>query len=433
MTWQDTMLCFGTVGLLLALLGTVSVVGRRYNWPGELQRKLIHVATGITALALPFVFAEPWPVLVLMGLAIIVMLLLRLPAVAERGIGSALHSVQRQSFGEIMLAAAVAILFMRSTDQPVLYVLPILILTISDAAAALAGVHYGRKTFQVERGIKSLEGSAIFFLISWLLALITLLLMSEVGRANVVLVSFVIALFATVVEAESWRGFDNLFVPVGVHLFLARYLDGSVVDLAWVALALGLVLIVCARLGPRIDLTEHAARASALLGFLILVASSVQNLLLPGVALAAHLYARTKRPCDSAFPDLDIIAGMAMISLFWLAFGEWHGLNAINLFNLTFAALALSLLATAGVTIVPAGLAAAALLTAAVIGVAELNEAAAQWHGPLWPWIAVAFVLSWSVPQLALGRFDEARSVRLGAVALCAPLILFISTLVSRT
>ena len=41
-----------------------------------------------------------------------------------------------------------------------LYVLPILVITLSDTASALVGTSYGRGAFAVEDGSKSIEGVA---------------------------------------------------------------------------------------------------------------------------------------------------------------------------------------------------------------------------------------------------------------------------------
>src|SRR6185369_12578223 len=124
-----------------------------------------------------------------------------------------LHDVQRTSYGEILLAIAVAFVFYFSIGRPVTYVLPIAVLTLSDTAAALVGVNYGRKRFTVEAGTKTLEGVAIFFLVTFILSSVILLLMTDIGRLNVVLLSAVVAAMSALIEADSWRGFDNLFVP----------------------------------------------------------------------------------------------------------------------------------------------------------------------------------------------------------------------------
>ena len=62
-------------------------------------------------------------------------------------------------------------------------------------------------------------------MVTWILAMVALLLLSDVPCANVVLLSLITASFATVVEADSWRGFDNYFVPVGVLFLCVRGVD----------------------------------------------------------------------------------------------------------------------------------------------------------------------------------------------------------------
>ena len=53
----------------------------------------------------------------------------------------------------------------------------------------MIGTRYGRKQFAVEAGTKSLEGVAMFFLVTWIVAMVLLLLMTDIGRINVVLLS----------------------------------------------------------------------------------------------------------------------------------------------------------------------------------------------------------------------------------------------------
>ena len=109
--------------------GTIDVVLNGYEWSAELQRKCVHVATGVYALSLPLTFSEPGPVLVLIGLVGVVLLVLRLPRFAHTGVGSTLHGVERKSYGELLLAVSVGFIFYFSVGKPVLYVLPITVLS----------------------------------------------------------------------------------------------------------------------------------------------------------------------------------------------------------------------------------------------------------------------------------------------------------------
>lgn len=414
-----------SVGGLLAAMAVVHVLAKRYNWPAEVQRKCVHVATGLYALTLPLTFSEAWPVLLLCSLSVLVMAVMRIPALAASRIGSTIHSVERKSYGEILLAVAVGFTFFRSLGSPVLFVLPILVLTFSDAAAALTGVRYGRRTFAVEDGAKSLEGTAIFFLVTVIIAMIVLLVMTDVPRVSVILLAFVVAAFGAQLEAESWRGFDNLFVPVGLHLFLQNHLTTPPIGLfVEAAMFLGLIggLIW---LAPSLGLTRHAARSYGVLAFLILSVTAPHNAILPLSAFAAFLFVRRVRPCRSQYPDLDFLAVMAGVAAFWLFAGELTGNNAINLYNLTFAGVAAVFIVLAVGRRVAMVVPLIALAGTAVVAIVAVNASDALWVQPFAIWVAASLVLSagtaWGRPD----AFDRYRSPRAFAVALIVPAILF--------
>ena len=112
-------LIIASIALLLGIMAAVRALARRYGWSPELQRKCIHIATGLYALTLPLTFSATWPVLVLAAVSLAVMLILRLPRFAREGLGSTLHGVERESYGELLLVLAVGFLFFRSAGTPV--------------------------------------------------------------------------------------------------------------------------------------------------------------------------------------------------------------------------------------------------------------------------------------------------------------------------
>ena len=417
-----------SVALLLGVMAAVKLAARRLALGPELQRKIVHVATGLYALTLPVIFADRWPVMVLIAVSVCVMLILRLPAFAVSGVGSALHSVSRGSYGEIYLALAVGFLFFFSQGNPVLYVLPILIVTVSDAAAALIGTNYGRRTFAVEAGTKSIEGVAVFFLITWLIAMIVLLLGTDAPRLNVVLVSFLVAAFGALVEADSWRGLDNLFVPIGAHLFLASHIDTP--PAALIVLAIGFVATVTVVLtfAPLLKLDHHAARAYTVLIFLVCSVTAPHNAILPVAAILAHIPARVMRPSRSPYPDLDLLAVATGVALIWLFAGEYFDHSAINMFNLTFAAAAVAFVALACSgwqrwLCVPLSFVAGA----AVITIAGQNPVETHWHGLMWPWVVAGLGITLSAALMRPEFFDRFRSIRVFASALIVPAAVFIT------
>jgi phytol kinase len=420
-----------TLAVIAAVLVLMWVTRRAAKYIGlshEAQRKLVHVATGCAALAFPLVFSNPLPVFILTGAAIVVMLVLRSGTIASTGIGSVLHGVERKSFGEIYLTLAIALIFFRSQGNAVLYVLPVLVVTLSDTASALIGTSYGRNRFAVADGSKSLEGVAAFFVVTWLSGMITLLLMTDAGRGNVIVLSLLIAMFCALVEADSWRGLDNLFVPVAAHLLLARHLSTGTMELTWIAVLFAAAVVFMLSFAPLMRISGHAARAYTILAFMILSVTAPHNAILPIAAAAMHIPARIVRPGKGDHPDLDLLAAATAVALLWLIAGELIGRSAINLFGLTYAgaATAFAGLALTGrwrLAVVPV----AAVFALAFIGISGFNEPDETLLMAEWPLVAASI----AVPALAVlwrpDWFDTHRAVKALALAMVVPVIIFIS------
>lgn len=418
----------GSIMLLLGVMAAVKFAARRFAIGPESQRKLIHVATGLYAIALPLIFGEPWPILLLVIVALVVLLALRSPWVAKTGFASPLHGVERRSHGEIYLVLAVGFLAFRSQDNPVAYVLPLLILTLSDATAALVGVRYGRVKLNVEVGAKSIEGTVAFVAVTCLIAMIALLLMTDAPRLSVVLLSLMIAAFGAMVEVNSWEGLDNLFIPVGLHLFLISHLGAPPLQLVLLTVGFLAVAMTVLALASRLGVTQQAAKAATVLVFLVCSVTAPHNAILPVVAILAHLVARRSRPCRSRHPDLDLLGTIAGVSLLWLFVGEYAGATAINMFNLTFGVGAAMLLTLAVGTwsrwVVTVTVAAT---FAALLVIAGWNPHAAQWLPVLWPWAAAAMAAGCLLALTAPQWFERYRAPRVFALALVVPALLYVT------
>lgn len=431
LTLRDGVFILAVIVGMLSLMGAVRYFGRRAGLAPEMQRKLIHVATGTAALAFPLLFTNALPVFILIGASIVVMLALRSGRLFD--LGGVLHDVKRESYGEIYLALAIAFTFFRSAGQPILYVLPLLVITLSDTASALVGTAYGRRRFIVEDGSKSFEGVAAFFILTWLIGLITLLLLTDADRTNVVVLSFLIAAFCALVEADSWRGLDNLFVPIGAHLLLTQYLGSVPAELVAVAIAFVLFLGLMLWVGKRLELPERAARGYTILLFLMISLMTLHNALLTGLVIATHLLARRLRPCESPRPALDLLAVSAVVALFWLLAGELAGRSVIGLFNLSFAAVAVGFTAVAltgwwRLLLLPFG----AFVAALFVWVASENT---PWHPPWfagdWPWLAAALILPAAMAGWRPQWFAAHRSAKLFAAGLVVPLAFYVQGMIT--
>ncbi|MEM9249656.1 MAG: hypothetical protein AAGB05_13290 [Pseudomonadota bacterium] len=425
----QVVLAFGSVAVLLGVITAVRHVAAAWTIGAEVQRKLVHIATGLYALTLPWLFPDRWPVYMLVVLTLGVMLLLRLPG---SRLGTTLHGVQRTSYGDFLLAIAVGLCLFFADDALYLYVLPIAVLTLADAAAALAGSTYGTRLFRVEDGQKSVEGSVVFFVVTLLISIICLMLMTPLAAPNILLLSVLVAAFGTLVEADSWRGFDNLFLPMGLLIFLAAHSASSMPELATLAAIFLLSSLATHALAPRLGLSAHAGRVYLVAVFLLLSVTALQNTVAPILVLAAHAWSRSAAPCTARFPDLDIVAALALVSFGWLALGNATTWNAISFYGVAASGMFIALSALA---LAPRPLPErAGQLLAIGLGlcllrahVLWLNPEATNWNGPMWTLFAASLLLAALPPALLPRAFAKARVAKVTLLSLVLPLSAYLA------
>lgn len=218
--WLGIALVLGTLGA--SLFGLRAYQQTQQPHP-EVVRKLLHVVMGLVTLSFPWVFDAWWPVAVLTLLSIGAMGALRYRGLRETA-GSVIHGVGRASLGEMCFPLAVLVLFVLAGDEPVLYAIPVLLLGLADPAAALVGLRYGRAHYGTSEGTKSGEGSMGFFVMAFFCTHVLLLLFTETGRLETLLIALIVGFLAMLVEAIAWRGLDNLFVPLGALALLETHL-----------------------------------------------------------------------------------------------------------------------------------------------------------------------------------------------------------------
>lgn len=343
----------GSVILLAIVLHTVSRFTRVANVDPEIGRKLVHISLGLYCLIFPYVFTYVWEVAATCALAVLVFLLAR--GTMKTSLGSGLHAVKRVSYGELLFAVSVALLFWLKDGHfvslalhhkppvgPVLFVLPILILTLCDAASALVGSRYGRRKFSIEEGSKSFEGVVVFAVTAWLLSLLVILLMTDIGRGEAVLLAFIAAAFGALLEAASWRGLDNLFIPLGLYFLISNLLYLGVSGLAIIAglfFALLIVLLYMTRHRPGEE--RHFLAVGATLFFCIGIFAEPPSLVTPGIAVATYFIADAVRKGERPhFDALNLLLVVLAVALFYFVVSNVWQKDTIFGFNLSFAALA---------------------------------------------------------------------------------------------
>jgi phytol kinase len=328
------------IALVLGALGVLLLGVRTLQAPGrvgaETARKLVHLGMGCVCLAFPWLFAEAWPVWALAGLAGAGLGALRAVPWLRRELGGVLHDVNRTSLGEIYFPLGVAAVFTLARGDTVRFVVPVALLAFADAAGALVGKRWGRRKFATLESEKSVEGSLAVGVTGLVCAAGPLLATGHEWRATL-LVGAVIGLFALMLEAISWRGLDNIFLPLAAYAQISVYLGatpaslvvrlGVLAGLAAAALAWrrGQVADDCARLGAALALYFFWAVG----GWMWLVA--------PAVLLAS--YARLMPTVPGGVPRHNLIAVICVSSagVAWAvaqAFApdaRWAGLFTVGL------------------------------------------------------------------------------------------------------
>jgi dolichol kinase len=344
----------GSVVLLAAVLIGVGLLGRRLKLHPETARKIIHVSLGLYCLTFPWVFSRPWEVAAVCLLAGGVFVVAR----ARPSLGEGLHGVKRFSYGELLFAVSVGLLFwlkdghyvlalngLQSEPQLILYVLPLLILTLCDAASALVGVNYGRMQFPVEEGLKSVEGVITFILTAWIAALATLLLFTGLGRGDVIVLALIVALFGALFEAASWRGLDNLFIPMGLYFVLANLLPRGTGELMLTTAAFAVASAGLMWVGKRLGMTRHVVASGMSLLFCIAVFAGPLAVLTPCAAFAAYYVVwRGGGRQDVPHDALNMIVTVATVALAAFVVSALLKADTIFAFNLAFACLGTGIL-----------------------------------------------------------------------------------------
>ncbi len=298
---------------------------RRSGASAEVARKMIHVAMGLSCAAFPWVFERAFPVWVLAGIATIPLGLIRMFPTLRNGVGSALHGIERPSYGEVLFAPAVAAVFALADGDLYLYLIPILILTIADAAGALVGTRWGKRRYGSGEGFKTVEGSVIFWFTAFLCGFLPLAIGGRVDVMHALWIGVILGILAMMAEGISDRGFDNLVIPVGCFFLLEKLLPlempGLVGRFAVLALLLVLVLV-----GSRWStLSGGALLGGVLLGYGCAVMAD-WRFALPLVAVfVCHVVTTRKHGLTGKFDHrLDAVLAHTIACLPWVIAAEFE-------------------------------------------------------------------------------------------------------------
>jgi len=204
----------------LVILACSEMVYRKFNVNPEYTRKISHIIVTLTSLSFVYAFQSHWYVF---GLAVFSFLLLFIGKLLNAF--KSIEDVHRPTFGSILLPAGIYLSFAIAEFQKnnLVFILPILILAISDALAGIIGIRFQKSgTKIILLGIKfdkSMAGT-FTFLFSALIISFSAFLAYGFDIGKVIILTIAVSLTTTITELVSPYGSDNLTISVAASTLL---------------------------------------------------------------------------------------------------------------------------------------------------------------------------------------------------------------------
>lgn len=201
------------------------MVYRRLQLKGEITRKFAHFTATLTTITFPYLFDDHWYVLVL---AIIFFILL----FTSRNINllKSIHDIDRISAGSYLLPLSIYLTFLVSQrlNENLFFILPMLVLAICDPVAGILGINLKEYNHNIRilkwKLNKTWLGSSSFLVSCFIVSFIALYFHQMTFDLKIFWLSLIISVTGTFAEMFSWKGSDNLFIPMSVLLILVIFL-----------------------------------------------------------------------------------------------------------------------------------------------------------------------------------------------------------------
>ncbi len=198
---------------------------RRLKIKGEITRKFAHFTATLAVVPFPYIFPSHWYVLVLATIFFGVLYFSQF----SKQLNS-IHDIERKSVGSYLLPASIYLTFLISdlTDNKFIFILPMLILAICDPMASILGMNITNYNGKIKifghKLPKTYLGTGAFFVSSFVISVIAFYFHFKLFDLKTFWLTLLIAVTGTLAELISWRGSDNLTIPLSVVLVLILFL-----------------------------------------------------------------------------------------------------------------------------------------------------------------------------------------------------------------
>ena len=192
------------------------------NYPikSEHSRKIGHIFACLSSLLFVFTLNSHWYVLILGVLFFLILYFGK-----KYNLTKSIDSVERKTVGSFVLPISIYFSFLTAEilNNSLYFILPILILGLSDPLANFFGNYYQSNKLNTKFSKylhgKTIIGSFVFFLSTFIISIFTLYYF-EINMLMLLTLSLIIAFLTSLIEIISPRGLDNLSIPLLVILIL---------------------------------------------------------------------------------------------------------------------------------------------------------------------------------------------------------------------
>ena len=320
-----TVLDYAKIAFLLALVATLLYLLRLYQQRAhpppspELVRKLFHISGGVLGLSLPWLFDSLRPVLILSTVMIGTFLAMRFVRRVRGGVGQVLLGVNRSSVGEFCYMSSVCLLFWLSAGNKLLYSVPLLILALADAFAALVGEEYGKLPLRMAGAPKTYEGSFTFMLTAFFCVHVPVLLSAQTGRLESLLVGVGVGAMVMMAEVAAWWGLDNVIVPIWSYMLLKSMVRMNAVELVSHIVVLVALTLFIRLWRRRTILGDDALFGATVWSYVVWSAAGWRWVLPPAMQLAVYALLTARVAMDrSRVHRFPIVLANIAGSMLWL-------------------------------------------------------------------------------------------------------------------
>ena len=213
--WLGLLICFAYV---FSIIGIAELLRRRLGYGSGFTRKVVHIGVGMMSWGLHFLFDNPWFFVIACAAFMVINYL-----DWRYGFFMSMASKDESNLGTVYFPFAAAVVAILFWEQPPLMVAALMPLTWGDGLAPVVGQAYGRRSYFVYSHMRTVEGSAGFFIAGFIFTWLALWAVPGtpvISAGTAVFPALIITTATTFVEAVSLWGLDNLTITAVAILIL---------------------------------------------------------------------------------------------------------------------------------------------------------------------------------------------------------------------